>query len=93
MESWDCHFGTVAKSIIAAAFGRQESTKELDLTTGFSRTSYFGGGTESWILAFQKNMYNICIVEHLCYTPIDWSPIPVRKRERDVHDGSVDTAY
>jgi len=34
------HLENSGKSIIAAAFGRQESTKELDLTVGFSRTSF-----------------------------------------------------
>ena len=55
--------------MIAAAFGRQESTKRSDLTMGIilSYSLYWWRG-DSWTLAFQKVMYNTCIVDHLCYT-------------------------
>jgi hypothetical protein len=69
-EFQDCHFGTVAKSIIAAAFGRQDSTKRLDLTMGLFLVLTWCGGKGHMLqtvcasLAPPNIMYNTCIVEH-----------------------------
>lgn len=70
-EFQDCHFGTVAKSIIAAAFGRQDSTKRLDLTMGlFLVLNWCGERVICYksidFLAPPNIMYNTCIVEPLC---------------------------
>jgi hypothetical protein len=84
MGFWDCHFGTVAKSIIAVAFWRQESTKKIEFDDGLFSYWLSGGKRESSTLAFKTNMYNTCIVEHLRYTPIDLFHSVADHHERDI---------
>ena len=78
-EFQDCHFGTVAKSIIAAAFGRQRIDKKIRSDDGaFSsinlvwRIQSCYAAKSTYLLAPSNIMYNnTCIVDYLCYTPID----------------------